>query len=151
MSDNVMVNVAPTFDVGGLADQLTEKYRMDGYTVSTVRLRNAYSLSFSKNNSGLRKFLGLGEHLKLNIGLRNDVLSASYTDINWTNKIIAIVLGFSFAITLLGIPLLICGIIGISRQSNLPSNISEDVVMMTSDLDAPPVQNSAGVQSTGQQ
>ncbi len=61
--------------------------------------------------------------------VNNGVLNITFTDAEWTSKIIGAVIGWFLCL----IPL-ITAIIGVVRQTSLPKNIENDVRMMISSM-----------------
>ncbi|MBQ7637960.1 MAG: hypothetical protein IJS90_03565 [Clostridia bacterium] len=136
MANNVMLNVNPGFPLGQLVGELTQKYQMEGYTVNAVNLKNAQTISFKKNTSGIKKIIGLSEGIKVNLNVTRDgIINASFSDADWIGKIIAIIVGLFFGGLLFPLAGVVGGIIGCVRQSSLSSKISDDITMIASGLD----------------
>lgn len=129
MADSVMFNISPSFEMGAFADKLAEMYRMKGYTVNVANMNKSCIITFDKGTGGINMLLGLGEGIKATCMVSNDTLSISFSDGDWTGKIIALVAGLFLCL----IPLF-TGIIGITKQSKLPKSIGNDAAMIASGM-----------------
>ena len=121
MANNVMFNVGPNFNMDFFAKQLVDMYRAKGYAVNPVNLAGNYSITFEKGVGGINTLLGMGEGVKANITQTGNTVNISFTDEEWTGKIIAIAVGWF----LCWVPM-ITGIIGVVRQLGLPKSIGND-------------------------
>ena len=129
MASNFMLNVSPEFNMEAFSEQLANLYRARGYVVTVANMNGNAIISFEKNIGGLNTVLGLGEGVKANCMVNNGVLNITFTDAEWTSKIIGAVIGWFLCL----IPL-ITAIIGVVRQTSLPKNIENDVRMMISSM-----------------
>ena len=129
MANNVMFNVSPTFNLDVFATRLADTYRAKGYVVNVASMGTSYSITFDKGTGGINTILGMGEGIKANITLTGNALNISFTDEEWTGKIVALVIGWF----LCWVPI-ITGIIGIIRQTSLPKEIGTDATMIASGL-----------------
>ena len=129
MASNFMLNVSPEFNMEAFSEQLANLYRARGYVVTVANMNGNAIISFEKNIGGINTVLGLGECVKANCMVNNGVLNITFTDAEWTSKIIGAVIGWFLCL----IPL-ITAIIGVVRQTSLPKNIENDVRMMISSM-----------------
>ncbi|MBQ8532091.1 MAG: hypothetical protein IJ432_01500 [Clostridia bacterium] len=129
MASNFMLNVSPEFNMEAFSEQLANLYRARGYVVTVANMNGNAIISFEKNIGGINTVLGLGEGVKANCMVNNGVLNITFTDAEWTSKIIGAVIGWFLCL----IPL-ITAIIGVVRQTSLPKNIENDVRMMISSM-----------------
>ena len=129
MASNFMLNVSPEFNMEAFSEQLANLYRARGYVVTVANMNGNAIISFEKNIGGINTVLGLGEGVKANCMVNNGVLNITFTDAEWTSKIIGAVIGWFLCL----IPL-ITAIIGVVRQTSLPKNIENDVRMMNSSM-----------------
>ena len=129
MASNFMLNVSPEFNMEAFSEQLANLYRARGYVVTVANMNGNAIISFEKNIGGINTVLGLGEGVKANCMVNNGVLNITFTDAEWTSKIIGAVIGWFLCL----IPL-ITAIIGVVRQTSLPKNIVNDVRMMISSM-----------------
>ena len=107
-----------------LINQLAMKYQREGYTVSVMPLGAGVTISFNKG-SGIQTVLGMCEGIKANIFAANGLLNVSFTDAQWTDKIIALCIGWIVCT----IPW-ITGIIGLIAQLDLPKKIGNDIQIL---------------------
>ncbi|MGN0635629.1 MAG: hypothetical protein ACI4I5_05345 [Acutalibacteraceae bacterium] len=124
MEESLTLKVSPHFDMDAFAEKLASACRAEGYTADVVNLYGAKKLRIYKDCAGIKNLLGLGQDIRVSCSLHQGVLQLDYTDGNWTCKIFTLVIGIFFAFCLIGIPFLICSVIGIIRQSSLPGKIS---------------------------
>ena len=124
MADNIMLNVKPDFDMEAFAQRMAETYRMKGYTVTVANMNGNCMITFEKGMDGFNKLMGLGESVKINVMKNGEMLSVTFTDAEWTSKIIAGVVGWF----LCWIPF-ITALVGVYRQTSLTKSISNDVTM----------------------
>lgn len=129
MASNFMLNVSPEFNMEAFSEQLANLYRARGYVVTVANVNGNAIISFEKNVGGINTILGLGEGVKANCMVNNGVLNVTFTDAEWTSKIIGAVIGWFLCL----IPL-ITAIIGVVRQTSLPKNIENDIRMMISSM-----------------
>lgn len=129
MADNVMVNVKPDFNMETFANRLADTYRAKGFTVNVVNMNGNCMITFSKGTGGANTLLGMGKGIKATCMRMNDTLSISFSDGDWTGKIIACVIGWFLCF----VPI-ITGIIGIAGQLSLPKEISQDATMIAANL-----------------
>ena len=129
MEESTMFNVADTFDTEMFAEKLADTYRAKGYNVNVVKMNGIYSLTLDKGIGGINMLFGMGLGIKANITRNNDTVSISYSDAEWTSKIIGLVVGWFFCL----IPF-ITAIIGSVQQLSLPKSISKDAQMIAASM-----------------
>ena len=130
MANNLMLNVNPeTFNLDAFANILANNFRGRGYTVTAVNMNGSYMLTFEKGIGGINTILGLGESIKATCMCMNGMLTINFSDEEWTSKIIGIVVGWFLCL----IPF-ITGIIGVTRQLQLPKTITNDATMIASTM-----------------
>lgn len=127
MADTVFINVTPDFNMHAFVNQLAEKYRMEGFTVTVADFNNSVILTFDKNTGGINMLLGLGQGIKATCMLSNGVLSINFSDGDWTGKIIGLAVGWFICL----IPF-VTAIVGCVKQSQLPKNIGNDAMVIAS-------------------
>ena len=121
MADNVMFNVSPTFNLDDFVAKLTETYQSKGFTVTPVNLNGSSMITFEKGVGGINTLLGLGVGIKANITLSNGTLNISFTEAEWTSKIIGLAVGWFLCL----IPF-ITAIVGCINRMDLPKAIGSD-------------------------
>ena len=129
MADNVMFNVNDSFNMEEFAAKLAETYRMKGYTANVANMNNSCAITIEKGIGGINTILGMGEGIKANCMLSGSTLSITFSDADWTGKIIALIVGWFLCL----IPL-VTGIIGIMNQTKLPKSIANDATMIASNM-----------------
>ncbi len=132
MADTVFINVTPNFDLYMFANQLAEKYKMEGFNVTVANFNNSVVLTFDKNTGGINMLLGLGQGIKATCMLANGTLSINFSDGDWTGKIIGLAVGWFICL----IPF-ITAIVGCVKQSQLPKNIGNDAMVIASQQVSP--------------
>ncbi|MBR5514803.1 MAG: hypothetical protein IKU52_01220 [Clostridia bacterium] len=129
MANNSAFNVSPNFDINRFSNDLATLYSQKGFTVYVATYASSTVLSFSKDIGGINTILGMGAGIKATFTLTNNVLNVSFSDEEWTSKIIALVVGWFCCI----IPF-ITGIIGAINQMDLPKKISNDAIFVASNI-----------------
>ena len=130
MANNLMLNVNPeTFNLDVFVNALASNFRGRGYTVTAINMNGSYMLTFEKGIGGINTVLGLGESIKATCMFVNGMLTVNFSDEEWTSKIIGIVVGWFLCL----IPF-ITGIIGVTRQLQLPKTITSDATMIASTM-----------------
>ena len=147
MANNFSVRVDNSFNLNSLVQFVAEKYRSKGYSADIQNNGNEKSIKISKNTDIGYTLIGMVESVVVKLKVENGTLFVSFTETEYTSKIIAAILAFFCAGALW-----ITMIIGLVNQSDLNSGISKDIkaylsgnaVKKTSEI---PVQN-AFVQET---
>lgn len=129
MADSVFFNVPPDFNLQMFAGQLAEKYRMEGFNVTVADFNNSVVLTFDKDTGGINMLLGLGQGIKATCMVVNGALSISFSDGDWTGKIIGLCVGWFVCF----IPF-ITAIVGCVKQTQLPKKIGNDAMMIASQM-----------------
>lgn len=129
MADSIMFNVKPDFDLYEFSKRLAELYSAKGFTVNVTNINGSSIITFDKKTGGINILLGMGLGIKATCTLLNGALNISFTDAEWTGKIVACVVGWF----LCWIPI-ITGIIGIVQQIQLPKDIGNDAKLIASNM-----------------
>lgn len=122
MASNIFLNVNPDFEMGKFVNQLANIYQSKGYTVDVAAIGANPVITISKGVGGINTILGLGQSIRVNCVLNGNSLNVSYSDAEWTSKIIGLAIGWIVCF----IPL-ITAIVGAIGQYQLPDNISNDI------------------------
>ena len=125
MDNSLIINVSEGTTLDGIAQRLVELYYAKGYTVTVTTFNNSTSISFEKDIGGINTILGLGVGIKANLTLNNGVLYVTYSDAEWTSKIIGAIIGWF----LCWIPI-VTAVIGTVKQMDVSKNISNDIRMI---------------------
>jgi len=105
--------------------QLQQIYSGKGFYVTAIPFNSGVTVEFSKDDSGFKKWIGLGLGIRANLSISNGYLYITFTDAEWTGKIVAIAVGWFMCL----VPL-ITGIVGAVAQSDLPKTIANDIQML---------------------
>ena len=98
-----------------------------GYSVQPVQMNDVSgTLTVSKDYDGVKKLIGLGSSCRATVSIQNGNTLMVNIDSEWTNKILAMAIGWFFCL----VPL-ITGIVGCTNQSGLPNKIA-DALMIAS-------------------
>lgn len=127
MANQIVFNVSPDFNIQMFAQQLAEKYRMEGFAVTVAEFNGSEIITFDKETGGINTVLGLGQGIKATCMVMNGALVIDFSDADWTGKIIGLIIGW-FICLIPGITALI----GAIRQSQLPKKITNDAMMIAS-------------------
>ena len=120
-----MIPIGEGFDLHQLVEKLMQTYRGKGFDVQAMQLGEGVSVTFSKDDDGIKKYVGLALGIKANFNVNNGMLMVNFSDAEWTGKIIALAVGWFLCL----IPFLI-GIYGCIQQSDLPKKITNDIQMI---------------------
>lgn len=134
MSENLIMNVPQDFNLDSFVAQLASDYQSEGYNVNVVNLYGTKKIQIKKDCSGFKNFMGLSQEISANCSVSNGALTITYSDASWTFKIIALVIGLFLGLCAIGIPFLICSIMGIVKQISLPKKISEKSTVIIGNL-----------------
>lgn len=129
MSNNLMINVSDAFSMDVFAEQLANTYRAKGFDVTVANMNGNCIITFDKGTGGVNLLLGLGLGIKANCMCTNNVLSISFSDAEWTGKIVGLAVGWFLCF----VPF-ITALIGCVNQSSLPKNICSDATMIASGM-----------------
>ncbi len=125
MADTLMMNVPENFDLAAMAEQVREEFQMKGFMVAVMKMKNSVRIKFDRKCGGINMLLGLGQGITATCMIQNgDNLVVNYSDGDWTGKIIGLIAGWF----LCWIPC-ITAIIGCVKQSSLPKNINDSIMM----------------------
>lgn len=125
MADNLMVNVSESFRMENLSEKLQQMYQAKGYSVVATDVNGCLRIRIEKGVGGINNLLGMGEGITATCTLMGNTLSITYSDGDWTGKIVGLVVGWIFCL----IPF-ITAIVGVFRQLDLPKKVSNDIMML---------------------
>lgn len=125
MANTFMINVPENFDMEDFGQNLRDRYRAKGFTVSMMSSRKSLTIQFEKNCGGINMILGLGMGITASCFLQEKGLVVNYSDGDWTGKIVGLAIGW----VLCFIPF-ITAIIGCIQQSGLPKQINSDITSL---------------------
>jgi len=125
MADMTMFPVPQNFDMHVLAEKITQMYQAKGFAVTTMPIGSGISIDFRKDDSGIKKYVGLALGIRTNIMIQGENVIINYTDAEWNGKIIGFIIGWFMC----WIPC-ITAIIGASQQSALPKSLGNDIQML---------------------
>ncbi len=119
----------PGADIAAVIDAASQSLSSQGFEVQAqVMSPVAASLVVKKDrDDGLKNFAGLGIECRANISILNGNQLVVNIDHEWTNKIIAIALGWFLCWIVF-----VTGIVGAINQNGLPEKISNALMMAAS-------------------
>lgn len=127
MAETKVFNVLPGTDINMIVNVAAQNLNAQGYDVYPMVMNPATAtLVVKKNNDGFQNFIGLGIESRATLTMNGPSLYVSIES-EWTNKILAIVLGWFFCL----VPF-ITGIIGAVNQNSLPGKIESAVMVACS-------------------
>lgn len=125
MGNTRMFQLPADFHMDLLVSHLCSIYQSKGYLVMPARSSTGVTIRIQKNNSGFYQAIGLVEGIRVYLSVVNhNMLLLSFSEEQWMDKVIALIIGF-FCCNLTWIS----GGIGLYRQTSLPGDISNIVLM----------------------
>ncbi len=110
--------VAKDKNINVITNSIVQTLSSQGYNCIPQPMGpQACMITVSKDNDGIQNIIGLGIECKVTLNLNGTMLNVSI-DSEWTNKILAIAIGWFFCL----VPF-ITGIIGAANQNSLPEKI----------------------------
>lgn len=123
MAENKFFQVEQDFDLEKLASKLVYDYQAEGYKVFSCKTPSGCSISIKKNDTGMKKLLGLSRVLTVNIAVNSaGNMIVDFSNEEWASKVCAIAFGWF----ILWVPF-ITGIYGVVKQLELQKNISAKI------------------------
>ena len=130
MANGFMLNVVNNFNLAAYCQSVAQFYQSKGFVVNVAMFNpNSAQILFDKDTGGINTILGLGIGLKANIALNGNVLSVTFTDPEWTGKIIGLVVGWFLCL----IPF-VTAIIGLIKQTDFPKQLQADMTMVANNM-----------------
>ena len=131
MAETKMVPIGSDFQMNDMVEKLVKMYQAKGFEVNAVQTGDVVSIKFSKDNDGIKKFVGLALEVTANLSISNstsgNTLMINFTDAEWTGKIIGLAVGWFLCL----IPFFIA-VYGAIKQSELPKTITNDIKTLIS-------------------
>lgn len=130
MSSSFILSVSNNFNLGAYCQNIAQFYQMKGFIVN-VAVFSPYNaqIIFDKDTRGINTILGLGIGLKASIVLNGNILSVTFSDAEWTGKVIGLVIGWFLCL----IPL-VTAVIGIIKQTDFPKQLQNDMTMIAANM-----------------
>lgn len=123
MSVNKLLPIAPDADLTAIVNGTCQNLQTQGYNVVPAMMGpGSAMITIQKNRDGIQNILGMGVECRATLTLNGSSLNINI-DSEWTNKIIAIAVGWFLCL----IPF-ITGIIGAVNQSGLPGKIETAIM-----------------------
>ena len=117
----------PGTNISALVDAAAQLLMGQGYEVQAqVMSPAAATIVVKKDRDGIKDFAVLGIECRANISIMNDTQLVVNIDSEWTNKIIAIALGWFLCWVVF-----ITGIVGAVNQNGLPEKVSNAIMTAT--------------------
>lgn len=128
MAETKMFPINQDFNMNDLVGKLTQMYQAQGFDVVPRQMGEAISIKFSKDEDGIKKFVGLGLEITANLTVNDNSLMIAFDDEEWVGKLIGIGVG----LILCWIPAFVAGY-GAYKQSEFPKKIANDIQVLLSD------------------
>lgn len=123
MSVNKLLPIAPGADLAAIVNGTCQNLQTQGFNVVPAMMGpGSAMITVQKDRDGLQNILGLGVECRATLTLNGSSLNVNI-DSEWTNKIIAVAVGWFLCL----IPF-ITGIIGCVSQSGLPGKIETAIM-----------------------
>jgi len=119
MAESKFIPCSAGTDPVRVAELAAENLRMQGYDVAVQAMGTSAVISVARDRSGFKNVMGLGLECTSTIAMMNENTLNISTESEWTNKIIAVAVGWFLCM----IPF-ITGIVGLINQSELPNKIT---------------------------
>lgn len=118
----------PGADISEIINAASQALSGQGYEVQAqVMSPAAATMVVKKDRDGFKNFVGLGVECRISISIMNGNQLVVNIDSEWTNKIIAIALGWFLCWIVF-----ITGIVGAVNQSGLPEKAANAIMMASS-------------------
>lgn len=118
----------PGANISTVVDAAAQALMGQGYEVQAqVMSATAATMVVKKDRDGFKNFIGLGIECRISISILNGNQLSVNIDSEWTNKIIAIALGWFLCWIVF-----ITGIVGAVNQNGLPEKVSNAIMMASS-------------------
>lgn len=125
MADTKMIPINSDFNMENMVSKLTQMYQSKGFDVVTTKIGSGVSIKLSKDDDGIKKFVGLALGVTANITINDNSLIINFTDAEWVGKIIGICVGWFVCL----IPAIIA-VYGVVKQSEFPKTVTNDIQML---------------------
>ncbi len=125
MADTKMIPINSNFNMDNMVSKFTQMYQAKGFDVVTTKMGSGVSIKLSKDDDGIKKFVGLALGVTANITINDNSLIINFTDAEWVGKIIGICVGCIVCL----FPALIA-VYGVIKQSEFPKTITNDIQML---------------------
>ncbi len=114
----------PGTNISALVDAAAQLLMGQGYEVQAqVMSPAAATMVVKKDRDGFKDFVGLGIECRINLNIMNETQLVVNIDSEWTNKIIAIALGWFLCWIVF-----VTGIVGAINQNGLPEKVSNAIM-----------------------
>lgn len=119
MADSRIIPINPGSDLNNIINQAAQTLQSQGFNVSVQMYSPVNAgMTVKKDRDGFKDFIGFGIECRVSLAIVNAGQLSVTIDSEWTNKIIALVIGWFLCL----VPF-ICGIVGCINQSGLPEKI----------------------------
>lgn len=123
MGKSITIGLNPGYDLGHILSSAEQQLKSQGYeTILTLTNSSSATMVVKKDRDGIKNVIGMGVECQANITVINGNTMTINIESEWTNKIIAVAVGWFFCL----IPF-ITGIVGCSAQNSLPNKIGQTI------------------------
>ena len=95
MASPIAFSLPQNFDLQNVVGRLGRSFQLKGYAVRSYPVGAGACLEVSRNTGGLNTVIGRCEGIKINFMPGANLLNVSFSDEQWTDKIIGYVVGLS--------------------------------------------------------
>lgn len=125
MADTKMIPINSDFNMDNMVSKFTQMYKAKGFDVVSTKMGSGVSIKISKDDDGIKKFVGLALGVTANITVSDNALMINFTDAEWVGKIIGICVGWFVCL----IPAIIA-VYGVIKQVEFPKTVANDIQMI---------------------
>lgn len=132
MASPIAFALGPNFDLQAVVGQLGHTFQLRGYTIRSYPLGAGACLELNRHMGGLNTVIGRCEGIKVNFMPGANMLNVSFSDEQWTDKVIGFVVGWFTC----WIPWVFTGI-GLYNQIQLPKQVENELRIILGTVGVP--------------
>ncbi len=124
MSAQKMFNLNPGADLAAIVNLAAQNLSTQGYEVQAQPMSpTSATMVIKKDRDGFKNIIGLGVECRLTLAVINGTQLSVTIDSEWTNKIIAIAVGWFLCWIVM-----VTGVVGCVNQNGLPEKVSNAIM-----------------------
>lgn len=132
MASPIAFSLPQNFDLQNVVGRLGRSFQLKGYAVRSYPVGAGACLEVSRNTGGLNTVIGRCEGIKINFMPGANLLNVSFSDEQWTDKIIGFVVGWFTC----WIPWIFTAI-GAYNQYRLPKTVENELQIILGTVSTP--------------
>ena len=132
MASPIAFSLPQNFDLQNVVGRLGRSFQLKGYAVRSYPVGAGACLEVSRNTGGLNTVIGSCEGIKINFMPGANLLNVSFSDEQWTDKIIGFVVGWFTC----WIPWIFTAI-GAYNQYRLPKTVENELQIILGTVSTP--------------